>query len=898
MKLILQYKNVPKQEIAAAFIRGSEVVAWLKTINTFHISLQELSCYIVPASVQTDESAGLFVIFSGKSKIDPAVILEPYTAIGEKLFLPFNTALYPAVTTAELNALLLWQCQFFHPVIGLVGFEEKDRLDFVNLLQNEVEQKTDWSFAHPGLPQRPALTQILVQQPSVQEVMQAFKDAIDTKPLNEIPKTEDDKSSFLEKTLDDLKWVFFKGLFSVTKLVESLVNISGDANANNNTAGKPGLLQGLQQWLMQNITGLEKKRDAELNRLLKLFDKNTDEALKYAIPLDSPYLSRGSGQKSSFLTKRSVNFNLGNLGGGYAVDSWDVGRHYNDLRSKYLKAAQKEIEQKDFRKAAYVYAHLLGDYSAAANVLEQGKFFREAAALHKDHFKNITAAAECLERGGLYYEAIPLFDEVNRFEKVGDLYTVLQQKENADRYYQQVLDIKISNSDYLDAARIAEDKMQQHENAKGILLSGWEAHNQAEQCLHKYFDLVMATDREETSRHVQEIYRQHTPPSKRGMFLNVLNRVNKKSDTATAGGYKELAYEIVSEEAAKGNMLLLHNLKQFLPDDKLIGSDCSMYANHAKIKSINVKADQLLHLDQSIKWINAVTHRNQFIAIGLKNDFLHMARANWYGNIEYYSWANPVKRNTRFTFTSAPFYSKQLFLHSSDGLPVTVKKLLKNKYFNDPVIVHCPISLHKEQGHFIINEKEELCKIEISNNNITIHYYHIYGDLKRSVNCKTQNFEQSYGSVQLSPVTINWKDYFYTYRDKQFIAISEQGTAKAFPFNTIIRTFAASHEFAFLNMVISTNKGCLLCKPHKDDLNIQGDFFATDLIPSAVKFIAEDKFLIVEKRKAVLFYINDTNVALIKEFHTKDIIVSALPSTRNEFGLLEENGRITICKID
>lgn len=62
--------------------------------------------------------------------------------------------------------------------------------------------------------------------------------------------------------------------------------------------------------------------------------------------------------------------------------------------------------------------------------------------------------------------------------------------------------------------------------------------------------------------------------------------------------------------------------------------------------------------------------------------------------------------------------------------------------------LHCPVSLHKEQGQFIINEKEELCKLEISNTKITIHYYYIYGDLKRSVNCKTGNFEQSFGGVQ------------------------------------------------------------------------------------------------------------------------------------------------------
>jgi hypothetical protein len=898
MKLQLRYEPVSKQEIAAAFIRGSDLKSWLNVINAFRVTPREIECYVMPASVQTVEPAGLFVIFSGNEKADEVLLLEAYTKLGEKLFIPFNTTLYPAVTNTELDKLLVWEYQVFHPSIGLVGFDKKERLNFEELIACGVSENADWSFAHPGLPVRPALTQILVQQPGMEEIMQAFKDAVNAKPLSDIPKSKDESSNILNKALDELKWVLFKGLFAAAAFTEKFISKGTGSNDRSGISGKPGLIQDLKQWLMQNITDLEKKRSEELNRLLKMFDENTDEALKYAIPLDSPYLNRGSAQKSTNLTKRFVNFNLGNLGGGYMVDGWDVGHHYNDLRSKYLKAAQKEIEQKDFRKAAYVYAHLLGDYNAAANVLEQGKFYREAAALHKDHFKNTTAAAECLERGGLYHEAIPLFEEVNRFEKVGDLYTILQQKENADSYYQKTLDIKITNNDYLDAARIADEKMLNRENAKNILLAGWDGHNQSEQCLNKYFDIVNSNETDKTSQSVHDIYRHRTPVSKRPVFLNVLNRVNQKSNAEDAVAYRDIAYEIVSDEASKGNMLLVHNLKQFIKEDKLVGSDCNRYANASKVKSINVKAEHFLHLDSSIKWINAISHRNQFIAIGLKNDFLHMARANWYGNIEYYSWANPVKQRTRFTFINAPYYTNQIILHSSEGLPVTRKNLPRNKYFNDPLVVNCPIWMHKDNGQIIINERQEVCKLEIKDGSATLHYYTLDGDLKKSVNCVFSNISKPPGLRQSTPLMISRDSYFYTYLDKYFIVVSASGKAKTFPFDTIIRMFAASVDFLQFNLLISTNKGCLLCKPNYENLEIQGGFFATDLIPYSVQFVAEDKFLIIEKKKAVLFYINDTNVVLTKEFHTQEIIVAALPSARSEFGLLEENGRITICKME
>lgn len=236
-------------------------------------------------------------------------------------------------------------------------------------------------------------------------------------------------------------------------------------------------------------------------------------------------------------------------------------------------------------------------------------------------------------------------------------------------------------------------------------------------------------------------------------------------------------------------------------------------------------------------------------------------------------------------------------MQTSNGLPVTLKKLLKNKYFNDDITVHCPVWLHKDHGQFLINDKEELCKLEIEDNKITIHYYSIHGNLKRSVDCKSPK-GSSFGSIPSSPHIINHRAYFYTYRDKQFVTISEKGIIRTYPFDTILRMFAASNEFAVLNIVISTNKGCVLCKPEKDELNVAEYFFATDLIPSSIMFLAENKFLIVEKKKAVLFFVNEERADLIREFHTNDMIVSALPSTRNEFGLLEENGRITICKIE
>lgn len=891
MKLQLRYSEVGKQDTAAAFIKGADIQTWLNALSIPGVFLEQLLCFCVPASVHTNTPAGLFVIFSTGKQPGTSLLLEPCKKVGNKLFIPAGTMLYPAVASDELDSLLAFDYQFMHPATGMVGFDRQDAINLADFISIPAATSTDWSFANPGLDQKPALTQIIVQQPAMEEIMQTFKNDIDTKPLEEIPGKA--TPGPLEKAVDAVKLTFFKALMGLMGTGSSggRPRMGGD-----NGGGGGGFFGKVINWIVQNLAELEKKREAELNRLMQLFENNDDEALQYAIPLDSPYLNRGNAPKSGSLSRRNTDFNLRNLGGGRATDGWDIGDRYHDLRAKYLKAAQQKLDQKDYRKAAYIYAHLLGDYRGAASALEQGNFFREAAAIHKDHFKNTAAAAECLERGGLYFEAIPLFDQLNRYEKVGDLYTLLQNQENADAYFKKTIDVKLSSNDHLDAARIADKKMHNPAAAKDILLTGWMGHTQAEQCLDKYFDIVHETEERTTEEKVEDIYRQHTPVQKRPLFLNVLQRVHDK-----AGGnnhrYQDIAYEIISDEATRGNTRLLHNLKQFIRHDALLGNDCSRYTNNDKQAKLPAKPDGL-QLDPHIKWVTAVAHRNQLIAVGQQNKIIHMARANWYGNTEYYSWPNPVKTNTRFNFTCAPLYGNQVLLQCDADLPITLKKLPKNKYFTEELVVRYPVGLHTLKGNFVINEKEELCRLEISAQNITIHYYSIQGDVKRSVNCRADKPELLYSSVMSCPYTIKWYDHFYTYHSKLVLMVTENGLARVLELDSIIRLIAASNEYAldnsFLHVVISTNKGLLLYTPEKGNNNtINEHYFAADLIPSSIVFIAQDRFIVAEKKRAVLFVITGGVAKLVQIYNSSGgAIIAVLPVSRHKFALLEENGKI------
>lgn len=896
MILELHYTESLHQPVAAAFLRGNNVKQWMLEIGRWNVPVSELDCYILPQSIHVTEEGGLFIVFQNPALCKNLDLLEPYYCIDQYIFVPANARLYPEIRNEELRSVLLWELQVFHPTIGLTGFEKKDKVNLADLFRYESNLQTDWSFAHPGIPDRSLFNQILVEQMTPEEIIDAIKESIQPKPLEEIPLKKGEQPSAFEKFLDKIKLILFTGIFSV---IEVVVKIIPESSPSNNYQGE-GILQKLQSWLQRNMDELQKKRDSEINRLLNMFEENTDEALQYAIPLNSPYLNRGSQSVSDRLTRNPLKFNLGKLGGGDVVDGWNLGDRYYDLRTKYMSAAQKQIEQRDFKKAAYIYAHLMGDYSSAANVLEQGNLYREAAALYKDHLKNTSAAASCLERGGLYTEAIELYKELQQDEKAADLFMKINQPSNAEQYYEKAIISKLKNSDYLDASRVMYEKMDQPERAKIILLDGWNNTNQYEPCLKKFFDIVHVTEAKRTEEIVGLIYTKELPRYKRPGLLNVLEYVNKKhADEAVKEKVQNIAYKIIHEEAEEGNVQLLHSLKRFVPGDLLIGADASRYITNNKKQTFQEDHSKLLHLDQSIKWLKAISHRNQFLAIGTKNGHLQMARGNWYGNFEYYSWSQPVKNYTRFTFINAPYYTNQIYLHSSEGIVINKKELPKNKYFTENLTITCPIWLQNGSPVVTIGEDRNGYKLETINQEVTLHEYLLDGPLIKStvIKFKGKIYNPSFSSTQCPLIYRN--GYYYTFNEKQILLFSNKGRGVAFDLETGIRFVAASDQVHELYLIISTNKGCYIAKPDKEQLNLSKQVFARDYIPNQIVFIGALRFVIAEKKQAVLFEIDNNNVpVLLHFFETHNTIVGVLNGdNRNQFGLLEETGRITICDI-
>lgn len=897
MKISLHHTYTILHPTVAAFIRGDSPLAWMKEISRWNIDIQKLSCYILPQSIQSPLPAGLFVKFKDTSAIPSQVLLDPYGVIAGKLFLPVHSSIYPACTPAELEKILMWEVQVFHPTIGLVGFEKKDAVSPEAFFDFILPSGMPWNYAHKGVSRWPSLQQIEVLPPTPADIIDAIRKELEAKPIQEIPGAKESKTTVAGKLADAIKYGLFKSLYKITNQSGKVPQLNASPENGKKEPLSPTLMDQWRDWLVKNIHTLEEKRQDEIQRLLKLFADDNDDALQYAIPLDSPYLDRGKAPPSFSLTRRSTTFNLRNLGGGGAVDGWDIGDRYHDLRAKYIASAQKQIEKGDFKKAAYIYAHLLGDFYSAANVLVQGKYFREAATLYKDHLNNAKAAAECLENGGLLTEAIEMYKQLDNAEKIGDLYKTMDQHEQAGVYFEKSVERYLTTSNFLEASRVLHEKKQESDRAKQLLLEGWSSTNQPENCLKRYFDFVAVTEKERMEQYVEKLFKE-APVSRQSQFLNVLLHVkqhyaNEKLEARSV----DIAYQIISNKAGTNDYTLLSKLNHFITGDKLLASDVSRYT-HSRANQPKAQQNRgLLQLDKSVKWIDATWYHSQVIVVGTKDNKLHLARCNWYNNVEYYSWANDCNEGEEFTILSNPYYTNRIIIKGSSDFHVQQMLLPKNKYFNHELIVDDPGWLPERHAGMMFNQNGGITLLDAANNTPLLHYYSVDGKLEQSITCKPVKKEAISFYNDISSESLHYHDnYYYTDTGRFIVSINTQGEYSFFDANSGIRMYAVSTLSPTLKLVVSTNAGCILLRSANHEF-IPGEVFAAGLIPSLLEFISADRFVIAEKNKMSIFEISDDRVALVRAVNMQSEPMAIIPSARDRFGIIDGTGDISLHEI-
>lgn len=742
MILQLTYDPSVCHPVHGAYIRGNTPAEWFAEIQRWDVPPGSLTCMLLPESKSSMEPVGMMVVFHPKH-IPPATrIAHPYTIIGKKLLIPVHAKLLPALSPCEMADLLVWEWQVMHPNVGFFGFTSGDLVSLSELLELPEAIEHSWDMAHPGMPAMAPLRMITVRRKEEESpVIDMLKNSVESKPLKEIPMEAPPLKGFKK-----IK----------AALLKTFLRLMGK--------GKNIEQNSVYQWMQHQLDNLQEKRDKEVERLLNMFDENLGEALQYAIPLGSQHAGRGIAPPSTSLSKRDTQFTLGGLaGGGGPVDAWDVNRYYEQLHKKYMQAALQAIENKDFKQAAYIYAHLLQDYNLAAKALVQGGFFREAAALYRDYLNRPMRAAECLVQGGLLLEAIEIYKELDMFETVGDLYVKLEQTDLASNYYRKSVQAAQQQNDLMKAALILEEKLNAPDEALRLLYRGWNGYNRPGDHLGQYFNVVSKHTPEQLPLHIRKVF-QKSSPEQLTAFLHVMLIVyNKHTAAAVKQTATDLSMHIISDQVKQGNTQHLFLLKQFLPEDKQLPADLFRYKSTvAAPPPRKIVAGKRITLPAGVTWAGMIRHNLQLFIIGINVHSFYLLRISPEFEIEQYVWAMPLIPMFEYMVSGFPETNRlMIYLNPENDLEDQPKILPANTHFKYGMSVSFPNFLQQHVVGFVAKVAGAVTQFALNERILGIWHFTGDGELEKQYTCTLDNKTILCDDRPLPTNVYQRNDYYY-----------------------------------------------------------------------------------------------------------------------------------------
>jgi tetratricopeptide (TPR) repeat protein len=535
-----------------------------------------------------------------------------------------------------------WTLAVLHPSLGLIAAAASDVFVASELIARPTILTNGWDDAQPGSVAEPRVTGIkLIIPASPSEVMEAMRDDIGTKQI----KGDDNDGPFdLEGThTENVRRAIANWFYrTVQNAIPTSVNATRDS-----------LGSKLNDWAQRKLDQQRnRERNNELERLAELLKSMPDEALKYALPLWG--LTRGLTQGGSSLTPNSTNFDLNALSRASPSSNWDASDSLHErLTRQYRQLAQREMELGRYRRAAYIYGHLLGDFQSTAFALERGKFFAEAASIHRDKLNNKMAAAECLERGGLLVDAAVMFEEIQAYERAGDLYQKLENVDRARQLYERVIEGYLLKQDVVRAAATVEQKLNDMDRSMKLLHGAWPSHAQAEPALAAWFRMGEKFQRhDELLDQTRAFWESSRDEPASSSLARVLAGVATDSqhqslrELAAITTRKLAGYAVSDRPDDLEAKELLKLVRSLATHDVLLRRDARRFENTRKVGKAKrtdnpepVKA-KWVHVPrysvdvEGVEWLDAQFQGKNVLAMGRRENDVVLARRNDKGIVE------------------------------------------------------------------------------------------------------------------------------------------------------------------------------------------------------------------------------------------------------------------------
>jgi tetratricopeptide (TPR) repeat protein len=665
LPLALRFREQPQHAAAAWLVPGDDVALWIEEWLRWNLPQANWRIAILPGW------GVLTIVPAGQTPAVPPRAV-PLGRIGSRWFLPLHAELLPAATAEELEALLPadFAAVVFHPARGLLAIEATQLRSVHELLDAPPFCAQDWTAAEPGEALNDRLLSVQPSSlPSLAQILQSGRDDIGSQgpQLWELPpRPNEPGNGLLDRAQRGLSQSFLQAIGGLAKLLGSS-NASSPSKSRsgmNSRGASPGWLGSLADWAAQKMNAIaqqiDDQRHREINRLMHLLQNNPDEGLKFAIPFSNGGEHRGLAPPRGSLGARDVNFNLNRLGGGGPADVWNLSqKHQLELSKRYRELANRELQLGRQRRAAYIFAELLGDFDAAASALQAGEHWREAAVLYRDRLNRPRQAADCLERGGMLHEAIAIFEPLHEYEKIGDLYARLEQPDDAIAAWRKAAIHCEGNRDYFKAAKILEEKMAVPDEAEQALTRCWLQGHFLRASLEKVFELFVRQQWHDRARaRIQSLRDAYNTDTIALAATEALVTVERTYPDAQICAFAADTARVIVGTHLPGadknvRTRLVTSLRQLVPGDELLGTDALRYLRERdaaqppvpppvplqpqptkgnSLKSRPVSVVREFQLNEKLHWETAAGVGGHFYAIGNAHALVELVAFNWQGH--------------------------------------------------------------------------------------------------------------------------------------------------------------------------------------------------------------------------------------------------------------------------
>jgi tetratricopeptide (TPR) repeat protein len=601
----------PAPVVSAGWLASPDPVEWLREVAHCRKQGVDLALYPVARSASDPRAAGVLLIPRGKvpsfrPRVQELIELLP------GVHAPADAALSAGLPPNERSYFFPYALHFFHPSLGLIGFDPKDELAPANLLEAPPERAAYWNHAVPAGRFAPELKVILVADPPDPQAMldEAAQEIGDRKDQPKPGSALMDKASMLGLGLAGGAMLGAGWILGSLGKAGGLLG-GGPGPGSGRHPGGPGAFDRLREWAEKHWQQLADSRNREIERLMKLMETNPDEGLRYALPLAGIEQSRGTAQPSWKLGLNSTRFSLGH--GGGAIDGWDIaGDARLKLERQYREAAKREVALGRHERAAYIYGNLLGDWASAAKALADAGRHQDAVAIYLHKLNNRAAAAKCLEDAGLLLQAAAAYAEAKQFEKSGDLHAKLGNHAEAREMWLAELE---AQRDPLVKARLLSTKLDDRPSALVVLDETWKSGNRSEAALLAMFTIHREDDNAVAGAALLDTMFEH-----RSSALPLEAKLRIAHDEAKRWKGAELwpalekqAFRRIGAALATGSgnsKALLDFLPKLDPDDLLLERDAKRYSIHKNPPPIpksgppagNLKPEQIITISSHLRW--------------------------------------------------------------------------------------------------------------------------------------------------------------------------------------------------------------------------------------------------------------------------------------------------------